>query len=125
MRNGGTWSADGWTLPPALNIEYNPYDKRHQCYGLSRAGMVSWIKSFSGEVKRLTGRRPVIYTTAHWSNTYTGGSRAFAANHAPVGGPLRLRGRGSAARRDGRSGRSGSTPTVAACRGTRTSSTDP
>ncbi|WP_405611589.1 lysozyme [Streptomyces sp. NBC_00076] len=82
VRNGGTWSADGWTLPPALDIEYNPYDKRHKCYGLSKAGMVSWIKSFSGEVKRLTGRRPVIYTTAHWWNTCTGGSRAFAANHA-------------------------------------------
>ena len=44
--------------------------------------MVTWIKSFSNEVKRLTGRRPVIYTTTHWWNTCTGDSRAFAANHA-------------------------------------------
>src|SRR3954453_8231169 len=48
VHNGGTWSADGRALAAALDIEYNPYDKRHQCYGLSRAGMVSWIKSFSG-----------------------------------------------------------------------------
>jgi len=82
VRNGGTWSADGWTLPPALDIEYNPYDKRHKCYGLSKPGMVSWIKSFSDEVKRLTSRRPVIYTTTHWWNTCTGGSRAFASNHS-------------------------------------------
>jgi lysozyme len=81
VRNGGSWSADGWTLPPALDIEYNPYDKKHKCYGLSRARMVNWIKSFSDEVKRLTGRRPVIYTTTHWWNTCTGRSRAFAANH--------------------------------------------
>ncbi|MFI6928766.1 lysozyme [Streptomyces sp. NPDC050287] len=82
VRNGGAWTADGWTLPPALDIEYNPYDKKHKCYGLSKPKMVSWIKSFSDETKRLTGRRPVIYTTAHWWNTCTGGSRAFAANHA-------------------------------------------
>jgi GH25 family lysozyme M1 (1,4-beta-N-acetylmuramidase) len=82
VRNGGGWSADGWTLPPALDIEYNPYDSKHKCYGLKKAKMVSWIKSFSNEVKRLTGRRPVIYTTAHWWNVCTGGSGAFASNHA-------------------------------------------
>ncbi|WP_307673853.1 lysozyme [Streptomyces sp. V4I2] len=82
VRNGGSWTADGWTLPPALDIEYNPYDKKHKCYGLTKTQMVSWIKSFSGEVKRLTGRRPVIYTTAHWWNTCTGSSRAFGSNHA-------------------------------------------
>ncbi|MFD3504785.1 lysozyme [Streptomyces sp. NPDC058676] len=82
VRNGGSWSADGWTLPPALDIEYNPYDKKHKCYGLTKVRMVGWIKSFSDEVRRLTGRRPVIYTTAHWWNTCTGGSSAFASNHA-------------------------------------------
>lgn len=81
VRNGGAWSSDGWTLPPALDIEYNPYDRKHGCYGLTKAAMVGWIRSFSDEVKRLTGRRPVIYTTTHWWNTCTGGSRAFAADH--------------------------------------------
>lgn len=81
VRNGGGWRSDGWTLPPALDIEYNPYGK-HKCYGLSKAKMVGWIQSFSNEVKRLTGRRPVIYTTTHWWNTCTGASRAFASNHA-------------------------------------------
>ncbi|MET9811366.1 lysozyme [Streptomyces sp. NPDC006129] len=79
--NGGSWSADGWTLPPALDIEYNPYDKKRKCYGLSKARMVGWIRSFSDEVKRLTGRRPVIYTTTHWWKTCTGNSSAFAADH--------------------------------------------
>ncbi|MFJ9100957.1 lysozyme [Streptomyces sp. NPDC102405] len=82
VRNGGAWSADGWTLPPALDIEYNPYDKKHKCYRMTKAQLVGWIKSFSDEVKRLTGRRPVIYTTAHWWNRCTGGSGAFASDHA-------------------------------------------
>ncbi|MFI9823677.1 lysozyme [Streptomyces sp. NPDC052013] len=82
VRNGGGWRADGWTLPPALDIEYNPYDKKHKCYGLSKARMTAWIRSFSNEVVRLTGRRPVIYTTTHWWNTCTGGSRAFGRDHA-------------------------------------------
>ncbi|MFC5214942.1 lysozyme [Streptomyces coerulescens] len=81
VRNGGGWRSDGWTLPPALDIEYNPYGKQ-KCYGLSKAKMAGWIQSFSNEVKRLTGRRPVIYTTTHWWNTCTGTSRAFASNHA-------------------------------------------
>ncbi|MFJ2772955.1 lysozyme [Streptomyces sp. NPDC087300] len=81
MDNGGRWRADGRTLPPALDIEHNPYGKR-KCYGLSKAGTVRWIQAFSDEVKRGTGRRPVIYTTAKWWNDCTGGSGAFAANHA-------------------------------------------
>lgn len=80
VKNGGAWRADGWTLPPALDIEYNPYGKA-KCYGLSKARMVSWIKSFSNEIKRQTGRRPVIYTTAHWWQLCTGNSAAFAADH--------------------------------------------
>jgi lysozyme len=81
LRNGGSWSADGWTLPPALDIEYNPYDRRRMCYGLSATRMTGWITAFSDEVERHTGRRPVIYTTTHWWNTCTGGSRALAARH--------------------------------------------
>ncbi|MEC4017703.1 lysozyme [Streptomyces sp. H27-D2] len=79
LRHGGRWSADGWTLPPAVDLEA-AYGS--MCHGRSQAGMVGWIKSFSGEVKRITGRRPVIYTTAKWWNSCTGGSRRFGRNHA-------------------------------------------
>ncbi|MFD7884259.1 lysozyme [Streptomyces bauhiniae] len=82
VRHGGDWRADGVTLPPALDIEYNPYDKHHKCYGLSRTRMVRWIRSFSDEVRRETGRRPVIYTTTNWWTACTGDSRAFASDHA-------------------------------------------
>ncbi|MFF7974811.1 GH25 family lysozyme [Streptomyces sp. NPDC007905] len=82
VRHGGDWRADGWTLPPALDIEYNPYDRRDKCYGLGQGQMVHWIRSFSEEVARQTGRRPVIYTTADWWDACTGDSRAFASDHA-------------------------------------------
>ncbi|MGY0023059.1 lysozyme [Streptomyces sp. cg35] len=81
VRNGGAWSRDGWTLPPALDIEYNPYSKK-KCYGMSKARLVAWVASFSDEIKRSTGRRPVIYTNYHWWKRCTGNSGAFAANHA-------------------------------------------
>ncbi|MGW6274209.1 lysozyme [Streptomyces sp. NPDC055060] len=81
LRHGGHWRADGHTLPPALDIEHDPYGS-HACYGLRPATLVRWIKSFSGEVRSRTGRRPVIYTTTKWWNACTGGSRAFGADHA-------------------------------------------
>ncbi|MEU7149555.1 lysozyme [Streptomyces sp. NPDC045456] len=81
LRHGGRWKADGWTLPPALDLEHNPYDREHACYGMSGTALVRWVRGFSNEVLRQTGRRPVIYTTARWWNGCTGGSRAFAATH--------------------------------------------
>ncbi|MGW2865109.1 lysozyme [Streptomyces sp. NPDC001205] len=87
VRNGGGWSADGWTLPPAVDLEHNPYGKDAKggsgdtCYGLKPAEMTAWIAGFSDEVRLRTGRRPVIYTTAGWWNACTGHSRAFAAAH--------------------------------------------
>ncbi|MEU6664184.1 lysozyme [Streptomyces sp. NPDC046821] len=81
VKNGGGWRADGWTLPPAVDLEYNPYGKQ-KCYGLSQGRMVSWVRAFSDEVRRRTGRRPVIYTSYHWWKVCTGDSRALAGNHA-------------------------------------------
>ena len=69
-RHGGQWTSDGRTLPPALDIEYNPYGPT--CYGLSPSSMVSWIKDFSETVEDKVGRHPVIYTTANWWKRCTG-----------------------------------------------------
>ncbi|MBV9382157.1 MAG: putative Ig domain-containing protein [Streptosporangiaceae bacterium] len=66
-------------LPFELDIEYNPYGP-NECYGLSQRSMVGWIASFSNEIRRLTGQLPMIYTTADWWNTCTGGNRSFGAN---------------------------------------------
>ncbi|MDI5963328.1 lysozyme [Streptantibioticus silvisoli] len=79
VSNGGGWSADGKTLPPMLDIEYNPYGD--ECYDLSQADMVSWIAAFSNEVLARTGRYPTIYSTTDWWTTCTGNSSAFSATN--------------------------------------------
>ena len=79
VAHGGGWSKDGKTLPPALDIEYNPYGAT--CYGLSQASMVSWIKAFSDEVHAKTSRWPVIYTTNDWWSTCTGNKGDFSSTN--------------------------------------------
>ena len=76
--NGGGWSADGLTLPGALDIEWNPYGAT--CYGYSAAGLVGWIQDFSNEYQARTGRWPVIYTAASWWSQCTGNLGDFTAN---------------------------------------------
>ncbi len=74
--HGGGWSADGKTLPGALDIEYNPYGAT--CYGLSRSQMTSWIWAFVNEYAYRTGVYPVIYTTRDWWSTCTSSDAGFA-----------------------------------------------
>jgi GH25 family lysozyme M1 (1,4-beta-N-acetylmuramidase) len=78
IAHGGGWSADGKTLPGALDIEYNPYGAT--CYGKSASGMVSWIASFINEYHAKTSRWAVIYTTTDWWSTCTGNYSGFWAN---------------------------------------------
>jgi lysozyme len=78
----GQYAADGQTLPLELDVEYDPYtstDHTNQCYGLTPAQMVAWISAFDTEAQRLTGRLPIIYTTAGWWSTCTENSAAFGA----------------------------------------------
>ncbi|MEU3272418.1 lysozyme [Saccharomonospora sp. NPDC006951] len=91
--NGGGWSADGRTLPGALDMEYSP--KGDACYGKSPSAMVSWIKDFSRSYAAATGRAPVIYTSTGWWKKCTGNSADFGstnplwlARYAPEIGPL-------------------------------------
>ena len=68
------------TLPLMLDIEYDPYvasDGTNECYGLSPSKMSGWISAFVTTARSLTGQYPVIYTTANWWDTCTGGSTAF------------------------------------------------
>ena len=78
------YAADGRTMPLALDIEYNPYGGT--CYGLTAARMIAWISAFSAEVLRRIGQPPIIYTTADWWRTCTGGSTAFGSNPLWVAG---------------------------------------
>ena len=79
VNNGGGWSNDGRTLPPLLDVEYNPYEELgNTCYNMSPAQMVAWIRDFSNTMVARTGRQPMIYTTSDWWDTCTGSSTAFA-----------------------------------------------
>jgi GH25 family lysozyme M1 (1,4-beta-N-acetylmuramidase) len=69
-------SSAGGRIPPImLDIEYNPYGA--ECYGLSRAAMVSWITRFSGAVQARTGEDPIIYGPVPWWQECTGGVSRF------------------------------------------------
>lgn len=76
--HGGGWSADGKTLPPAIDLEYNPYGA--SCYGKTQSGMVSWIRDIAATVKSRTGRDPVFYTSTSWWTLCTGNNASFSAN---------------------------------------------
>jgi GH25 family lysozyme M1 (1,4-beta-N-acetylmuramidase) len=83
VNNGGGWSNDGRTLPPLLDIEYNPYsgsDGTNSCYGLSQGAMAQWISDFSNTMKARTGIWPAIYTTTDWWRNCTGNSASFGGN---------------------------------------------
>lgn len=75
--HGGGWSADGRTLPGALDIEYNPYGAT--CYGLSQSAMTSWINAFSAQYHSLTGVYPVVYSTYDWWSTCTGNTSSTSS----------------------------------------------
>ncbi|GAB2825479.1 lysozyme [Lentzea nigeriaca] len=75
VRNGGGWSPDGKTLPPALDMEYNPYGDT--CYKMDQAAMTTWVKAFSDTVFARTKRYPMIYTSTNWWNRCVGGSVKF------------------------------------------------
>jgi GH25 family lysozyme M1 (1,4-beta-N-acetylmuramidase) len=93
LDNGGGGGADGRTLPPAVDMEYNPYGAT--CYGLSHAEMVGWVKDFSDTVHARTGRSPTIYTSTTWWSQCTGDladmsstNSLWVAEYAPAVGPL-------------------------------------
>jgi GH25 family lysozyme M1 (1,4-beta-N-acetylmuramidase) len=85
----------GRVAPIGLDIEYDPYsatDGTNECYGLSRGAMTSWVESFSSEVRRKTGRPPILYTTADWWDTCAdsaalGQDPLWVAAYSTSGGP--------------------------------------
>jgi GH25 family lysozyme M1 (1,4-beta-N-acetylmuramidase) len=70
--HGGGWSADGRTLPGALDMEYNPYGS-NICYGLSKAAMTNWILDFSNTYHARWSKWPAIYTSTSWWSSCVSG----------------------------------------------------
>jgi uncharacterized protein with LGFP repeats len=85
VNNGGGWSADGYTMPPVLDFEYNPYAGQtiggfyfgNTCYGMSAAQLASWVRDFGNTMLSLTGRLPMIYTNTSWWNQCLGNASGF------------------------------------------------
>jgi uncharacterized protein with LGFP repeats/GH25 family lysozyme M1 (1,4-beta-N-acetylmuramidase) len=92
LNNYGGWVNDGATLPPAIDLEYNPVANGPACYGLTKTDMVVWIQDFSTTMFNATNRYPVIRTNADWWSTCTGGDTTI-----PATDPLWDTGRGQPA----------------------------
>jgi GH25 family lysozyme M1 (1,4-beta-N-acetylmuramidase) len=78
-RSGGGWSADGLTLPGALDVEWGTAREGGDCYGLSQSAMVAWVLAFSTEYHARTTRWPVIYTSKRWWTECTGNRGDFSS----------------------------------------------
>jgi GH25 family lysozyme M1 (1,4-beta-N-acetylmuramidase) len=78
VAHGGGWSADGKTLPGALDIEWNPGGA--DCYGLTQSSMAAWITSFVNEYHAKTSAWPVIYTATSWWSECVGSSGNYSGN---------------------------------------------
>jgi GH25 family lysozyme M1 (1,4-beta-N-acetylmuramidase) len=82
-RLGGGRVAGSTTLPPLVDLEYDPYvraDGTDSCWGLTPKQMVLWISAFVDTVTGLTGRVPAIYTTTNWWSNCTADSAVFRQN---------------------------------------------
>jgi lysozyme len=67
-------------LPLELDLENDPYtatDRTGDCYGLSVPRMIAWVAAFIARAAALTGKPPIIYTTAAWWRECTGGTARF------------------------------------------------
>jgi GH25 family lysozyme M1 (1,4-beta-N-acetylmuramidase) len=71
-------------LPVVVDLENDPYinteTNSNQCYGLSQPTMVAWVTAFINEMKKDSGKTPIIYTTTGWWDSCTGDSSAFKAD---------------------------------------------
>ncbi|MET1156389.1 GH25 family lysozyme [Arthrobacter sp.] len=85
VQSGGGWSGDGYTLPPVLDFEDNPYAGQvinnfyqgNKCYDMTPGELANWARDFGNTVKALTGRIPVMYTNAPFWNLCAGGASGF------------------------------------------------
>ena len=85
VANGGGWTADGYTMPPVLDFEFNPYANRtingfdfgNTCYDMTASQLRSWVRDFGDTMLSLTGRLPVIYTNTNWWNYCLGTAPGF------------------------------------------------
>jgi GH25 family lysozyme M1 (1,4-beta-N-acetylmuramidase) len=66
-------------LPLVVDLENDPY-RRGNCYRLGIRRMVAWIAVFIARARKLTGKRPIIYTTDAWWRECTRSSSRFRSD---------------------------------------------
>jgi GH25 family lysozyme M1 (1,4-beta-N-acetylmuramidase) len=64
-------------LPFVIDLENDPYKKADDCYGRRVPVMIRWIAGFLSQAHRMTGKWPIIYTTAAWWQQCTGSTTQF------------------------------------------------
>ncbi|MFC8408732.1 GH25 family lysozyme, partial [Arthrobacter sp. NPDC057259] len=88
VASGGGWSSDGYTMPPVLDFEENPYKGKtingyyqgNACYDMTPAALTAWAHDFSNTMESLIGRPPVIYTGNYWWQDCVGNPLGFSNN---------------------------------------------
>lgn len=81
VNNGGGWSADGITMPPALDIEDNPYAGLGKCYGMSPAQLATWVRDFTRTVYQMTNKQAMIYTGYYFWRDCLGNTSEFSSSN--------------------------------------------
>lgn len=73
----------GRMLPLMLDLESDPYTRQERvnaCYGLNRRRMTGWVAAFAAQTREMSGKPPLIYTTASWWRQCTGNSGALRSD---------------------------------------------
>ncbi|MEV6957089.1 GH25 family lysozyme, partial [Streptomyces sp. NPDC051183] len=81
LNNGGSWTANGKTLPGVLDVEWNPYSGTNSCYGLDKAQLSAWIRDFTATYKAATGLDAIVYTSTLWWNQCVGSDAQISSTN--------------------------------------------
>lgn len=79
LNGGGGWTSDGRTLPGMLDMESVSGVPAN--FGHTKTELRRWISGFISAYQAAVGRRPIVYTNAHWWDTNVGD---FAPAHTPL-----------------------------------------
>lgn len=96
VEHGGSWSADGKTLPGVLDIEQNYTNSKAPCWGNNFDTNIAFVKAFLREYKALTHLNAVIYTNGTFWAKCMRDTTAFSKTnpiwYASVGIPNKVTG---------------------------------
>lgn len=76
------YTRDGRSLPPMLDIEWprSTWTGLNDCYNMTPAQLVAWIRDFTNQVEARTGQLATIYTNPNWWNPCTGNDTTFGSH---------------------------------------------